>query len=40
MPEVIVVDTDVLVDAGHGVSEAVACLEQIEQVYSYIEIVP
>jgi predicted nucleic acid-binding protein len=31
MPEVIVVDTDVLIDAGHGISEAVACLEQIEE---------
>ena len=31
MSEVIVVDTDVLIDAGHGISEAVTCLEQVEQ---------
>jgi predicted nucleic acid-binding protein len=30
VPDVIVVDTDVLIDSGRGVSEAVACLEQIE----------
>jgi hypothetical protein len=27
----IIVDTDILIDAGRGISEAVSCLEQIEQ---------
>ena len=31
MPDPAVVDTDILVDAGRGVSEAVSCLQQIEQ---------
>ena len=31
MPDLVVVDTDVLIDAARGVSEAVACLELIEQ---------
>ena len=31
MPETIVIDTDILIDAGRKVSDAVACLEQIEQ---------
>lgn len=31
MPETVVVDTDVLIDAARNVSEAVACLEQVEQ---------
>ncbi len=31
MPDPVVVDTDILVDAGRGVSEAVSCLQQIEQ---------
>lgn len=31
MPNLVIVDTDVLIDSARGVSEAVACLEQIEQ---------
>ena len=31
MPDTVVVDTDVLIDAARNVSEAVACLEQVEQ---------
>ena len=31
MPELVIVDTDVLIDAGRGVADAVACLGQIEQ---------
>ncbi|MBI3537778.1 MAG: type II toxin-antitoxin system VapC family toxin [Chloroflexi bacterium] len=31
MPDAVVVDTDVLIDAGRGVKEAVTCLEQIEK---------
>ncbi len=31
MPDIVVVDTDVLIDAARNVSEAVACLEQVEQ---------
>lgn len=31
MPDPVVVDTDILVDAGRGVGEAVSCLQQIEQ---------
>ena len=29
--EMIIVDTDILIDAGRDISEAVNCLEQIEQ---------
>jgi predicted nucleic acid-binding protein len=31
MPDLVVVDTDVLIDAARNLSEAVACLEQVEQ---------
>jgi predicted nucleic acid-binding protein len=31
MPDLILVDTDILIDAGRGVSEAVAVLAQIEE---------
>ena len=31
MPDWVIVDTDVLIDAGRGIGEAVACLEQIER---------
>jgi hypothetical protein len=31
MTNLVIVDTDVLIDAGRGVSEAITCLEQIEQ---------
>lgn len=31
MTEIVVVDTDILIDSGRGITEAVACLEQIEQ---------
>ena len=31
MTDLILIDTDVLIDAGRGVAEAVACLQQIEQ---------
>jgi predicted nucleic acid-binding protein len=31
MSDLVVVDTDVLIDAGRGVSEAIVCLQQIEQ---------
>ena len=31
MSDLVVVDTDVLIDAGRGVSEAIACLQQMEQ---------
>lgn len=31
MSDVVVVDTDILIDAGRGASEAVVCLEQIER---------
>ena len=31
MPDIVVVDTDVLIDAARKVDEAVACLEQVEQ---------
>jgi hypothetical protein len=31
MTNLVIVDTDVLIDASRGVSEAVTCLEQIEQ---------
>jgi predicted nucleic acid-binding protein len=31
MPDVVIVDTDVLVDAGRSIPEAVACLENIER---------
>jgi predicted nucleic acid-binding protein len=27
----IIIDTDILIDAGRGVSEAIACLQEIEQ---------
>jgi hypothetical protein len=30
VPDMIVVDTDVLIDAGRGVEEAVSCLNRIE----------
>jgi predicted nucleic acid-binding protein len=29
--DLVIIDTDVLIDAGRGVSEAVVCLQQIEQ---------
>lgn len=31
MTNLVIVDTDVLIDASRGVNEAIACLEQIEQ---------
>lgn len=31
MPDSVIVDTDVLIDVGRDVSEAIVCLEQIEQ---------
>jgi predicted nucleic acid-binding protein len=31
MTDLVIVDTDVLIDASHGVSEAIGCLQQIEQ---------
>lgn len=31
MPDVVIIDTDVLVDAGRSIEEAVACLEKIER---------
>lgn len=31
MPDPVIVDTDVLIDAARGISAAVTCLEQIEQ---------
>ena len=31
MPDIVVVDTDVLIDAARKVDEAVACLEQVEE---------
>lgn len=31
MTDSVIVDTDVLVDAGRGVDEAITCLEQVEQ---------
>ncbi len=31
MSDLVVVDTDVLIDAGRGVSEAIVCLQQIER---------
>jgi predicted nucleic acid-binding protein len=31
VPDVVVVDTDVLIDAGRAVKEAMSCLQQIEQ---------
>ena len=31
MPDLVLIDTDVLIDAGRGISEAVACLQQVEQ---------
>lgn len=31
MPEIIIVDTDVLIDAAHNVSDAVSCLKIIEE---------
>ncbi len=31
MNDVVVVDTDILIDAGRAVKDAIACLEQIEQ---------
>ena len=30
MPEIIVVDTDILIDTGRNIADAVACLEQAE----------
>lgn len=33
---VVVVDTDILIDAGRNVNEALSCLLQIEQKYSVI----
>ena len=31
MPDPVIVDTDILIDAGRAVAEAVSCLQQIEQ---------
>lgn len=31
MPDIVIVDTDILIDVGRGVREAIACLEGIEQ---------
>jgi predicted nucleic acid-binding protein len=31
VPDIVIVDTDILVDVGRGVREAIACLEGIEQ---------
>lgn len=31
MPDLVIVDTDVLIDVGRGAGEAIACLQQIEQ---------
>lgn len=31
MPDLVIVDTDVLIDAGRNIGDAVACLEQIER---------
>lgn len=31
MPDIVVVDTDVMIDAARNINEAVACLEQVEQ---------
>ena len=31
MPNMVIVDTDILIDSGLGVGDAIACLEQIEQ---------
>jgi predicted nucleic acid-binding protein len=31
VPDLVLVDTDILIDAGSGVNEAVTCLQQIEQ---------
>ncbi len=31
MPDLVIVDTDVLIDAGRGMSEAIACIQQIER---------
>jgi predicted nucleic acid-binding protein len=31
MTNLVIVDTDVLIDAGRGINEAVTCLEQIQQ---------
>lgn len=31
MADLVIVDTDILIDAGRGVGDAVACLEQIEE---------
>ena len=30
MPDLVIVDTDVLIDAGRNIADAVTCLEQIE----------
>ena len=31
MTDLVIVDTDVLIDAGRGVNDAISCLQQIEQ---------
>ena len=31
MPDLTIVDTDIVIDAGRGVGEAVSCLQQVEQ---------
>jgi predicted nucleic acid-binding protein len=31
VPNPVIVDTDILIDAAHSIGEAVACLEQVEQ---------
>lgn len=31
MPDLVLVDTDVLIDAGRNIGDAVACLEQIDR---------
>ncbi len=31
MPDLVIVDTDVLIDAGRNIGDAVTCLEQVER---------
>lgn len=31
VPDLVIVDTDVLIDAGRDIADAVTCLEQVEQ---------
>ena len=46
MGDLVIVDTDILIDAGRGVNEAIACLQQIESqsslaisVITYLELI-